>query len=138
MKPFAFAGLLLVASCGSLAFAIDPAFAPSEREEIQAAAAAWNLVVSPENRLTFDAASWRVFKREPPSGGFNGLCRRSERTIWIRPQPIGATTYAVALHEFGHALGLGHTESGVMNPNRVTVEFSEEDLVECRRAGACK
>jgi hypothetical protein len=140
MKPLAFAlAFALVAACTppGLAYRQDPAFPEDEVEQIWLAARAWDAILKPERRI-YRGSDWSVIRQEPPGGfGYNGLCRQSVRTIWIHPEPRGATTYAVALHEWGHALKLGHTTTGVMMPNTVSVEFTPEVLTECRRAGAC-
>lgn len=128
--------LFLVACAPPLKFAVDPAFPSPDHDQITAAAAEWNRRTT-GHPIAFDGTSWRVVRAAPVSG-YNGWCDHSRRLIEIHPNPPGATIYAVALHEFGHALGLNHTEHGVMDPKHVTVEFSNEDMAECRRVGACK
>lgn len=120
----------------SISFSIDPAFTPSEQEEIKRAAGAWNTIA--KDHITFDGASWHIVKRDPGPGRPNGLCQSGQRLVLIRPEPYGATTYAVAIHEFGHVLGLGHVAAGVMNPVNASTQFTDQDLTECRRVGACE
>jgi hypothetical protein len=135
MRPLLLAAL--VACAPPVAYRADVSFTDDEHAQIWRAASEWNRHTKPEKRITL-GNEWRVLKAEPPGGfGYNGLCRRSVKTIWIRPQPFGATTYEVAVHEWGHALGLGHTTTGVMMPNTVSTEFTPEVMAECKRVGAC-
>lgn len=128
--------LAFLSACApAVAYRPDPAFSPDEQAQIQRAADEWNKYVKPAYRI-HPGDDWQVLKQEPPHS-YNGEAKRSTKTIWIRPVPIGASVYEVALHEFGHALGLGHTETGVMMAFTVSTEFTSEVLAECRRAGAC-
>lgn len=130
-------GLIAVACTPAVAYHPDPSFPDDDVEQIWQAARAWDAIVKPEKRI-HNGSDWTVVRAEPPGGfGYNGLCRQSVRTIWIRPEPFGATTYQVAIHEWGHALGLGHTRTGVMMPNTVSAEFTQDVIEECRRARAC-
>jgi hypothetical protein len=131
--------LVLLASCAqSLSMAPAASFTPSERAEIQRAADAWNARTTKDKRITVDdAGRWRILKAVPPHS-YNGECHSGLRIIWIHPEHPGATVYDVALHEMGHAVGLGHTTTGVMMPFTVSAEFTPEVLEECRQAGACR
>lgn len=127
---------LLVACAHPVAYHTDPTFTPDERAEIRQAAAAWNAFLKPEKQIT-EGDAWVILKQAPPLG-YNGQCSISQRTIWIHPEHRGATMYDVALHELGHAVGLGHTKTGVMMALEVSAVFTTEVLGECRRIGACK
>jgi hypothetical protein len=131
-------GVTLMGCTPRVAYHPDPAFPDDEVEAIWQAARAWDAIVKPERRI-YSGSEWTVVRAEPPGGfGFNGLCRRSVKTIWIRPEPIGASTKEVAAHEWGHALGLGHTKTGVMMPHTVSMEFTPEVIEDCKRVGACR
>lgn len=130
--------LALLAACAPPpAFTVSPAFDADEQEQIARAAEEWNKRTVPEAHITVTGGEWRILK-EIPHPYYNGSCSRSGRWIKIRPNPTSAAVYDIALHEFGHAIGLGHVPRGVMNPEVATVEFSDEDMAECRRVGACK
>jgi len=135
------AALFLYACSPPLAFGIDPRFPPAEQAEIRRAAADWNARTLPSVQITTQGGLWYV-RRTPPASGYNGWFSRRDRLIEIHPDPepdhLGASVYATALHEFGHALGLKHTTVGVMDPARITIVFSAEDMAECRRAGSCR
>lgn len=156
MRRALFVLLLALAACiEPVAYTAAPEFPDSERDEIWQSARAWDAIVKPSRRIR-PGNNWIVVREEPPYG-FNGYCDARLRKIWIRPVPGGGvSSYAVAIHEFGHALGLRHicsapgakgnadprpcgaTTLGVMDPLHVGVTFSEEDRAECRRAGACE
>ncbi len=131
-------GCVLLAACGpSNEFEIDDAFTPSESEEISRAALAWNRYLLPEYRIAI-VGTWQIQKKAPP-GGWNGWCSRSREEIRIHPDATdrGATIYEVAVHEFGHSRGLGHTKTGLMMQYVVSSEFTPEVLAECTNVGAC-
>jgi hypothetical protein len=132
MRRLVLAALL---SCTPLQFAVDPAFVPDEQAEVRKAAADWNArTVHP---ITFDGTAWRVLKQDPGTG-YNGITYSSKHLILISAEHPGATVYSVALHEFGHALGLQHTTTGVMQAAVVSTEFTPEVLAECKRVSACR
>lgn len=127
----------LVSCAPPLAFVVAPTFTVDKQAQIAQAAATWNALTVPEKRITLDGGEWSILEVDPGTG-WNGSCTPSRRVIRIHPEPANASVYEVALHEFGHALGLMHTPRGVMNPEAATAEFSPEDLAECRRVETCK
>lgn len=127
----------LVSCAPPLAFVVAPTFTPDKQAQIAQAAEEWNQRTASSKRITLDGGEWSILEVDPGTG-WNGSCTPSRRIIRIHPEPHNATTYAVALHEFGHALGLMHTPRGVMFADEATTEFSDEDLAECRRVEACK
>lgn len=143
---------------------LDPGFEIEAQAELHLAGAEWNRRTLTSHRILFTddgapyAEHWGVLAEKPPSG-FNGETSRSHRIIRIAPRPIGASPYAVALHEYGHAHGLEHIcvsrnplarggaapgappcgdePMGVMDPDHVSTAFTQADLDECARVGAC-
>jgi hypothetical protein len=131
---------LALASCGDGAVEceIDAVFTNSQGAEIRRAAVDWNkLSVRPVTFAPEGEGDWLIL---PASVTLNrlGYAQRKRRLIRINPLTPDDQIYAVALHELGHALGLGHVKQGVMDPDRQTIAFSAEDLAECRRVGACE
>jgi hypothetical protein len=131
------AALATSLSCGpgDQSVEIDPAFTSAQQADIRRAADAWNAFTS--RKITIDAdGDWLVVSANVP-GGWLGYTQRHRHLTRISPLTPDDQIYAVALHEFGHVLGLRHVKNGVMRADRQVTEFSEDDFAECRNAGAC-
>jgi hypothetical protein len=127
--------LMLLTSCTTpLAFDVSPAFDAEERAQIAQAAADWNARTVPAMQITLAGGDWRLVKETPP-GGYDGARFASRHLIMISPDDR-VSTYSIALHEFGHAIGLEHTTTGVMHPV-AEHEFTPEVMAECARVVAC-
>ncbi len=128
---------LSTVSCGrgDVEAEIDVVFTDVQRSEIIRAANTWNQVTGLRQVHIVEDGEWLIVPAPSPRG--LGYAQGSRRLIRISPETPDDQVYAVALHEFGHALGLRHVSRGVMDPDRQTIEFSEEDMAECRRVGAC-
>jgi hypothetical protein len=130
---------ICLGSCGDDAVVceIDAVFTDHQQSEIRRAADSWNVRTVRDVRFAAEGeGDWLIL---PATVTLNrlGYAQRKRRLIRINPVTPDDQVYAVALHELGHALGLGHVKQGVMDPDRQTIVFSGEDIAECRRAGAC-
>jgi hypothetical protein len=127
--------LLATTSCAEHVDAeIDPVFTEVRKDGIRRAAVEWKTIATRQIRI-LDKGDWLVVPAEVPKG--LGYAQSGRHLIRISPETPDDQVYAVALHEFGHALGLQHVKPGVMDPDVQTIEFSAEDFAECRRVGAC-
>ncbi len=127
---------MTASSCasGDVDAEIDVVFTQAQASEITRAAKRWNEFTSRSVHIVSDG-EWLIVPATSPKG--LGYAQGARRLIRISPVTPDDQIYAVALHEFGHALGLNHVVKGVMDPDRQTIDFSPEDIAECKRCGAC-
>lgn len=131
--------LLSAAACA--APTDEPGPAPLEADAALAtstgdAIAQWNTIARP-----WDGRGWRVALGTPPHNAA-GWTFAETKTIVVLPGQPARTLRITLLHEIGHARGLEHVSSGVMQGGEgvsgpSVTEFSPEDLAECRRVDAC-
>lgn len=136
MKAVVLTLAAFLASCTHLAFQ-QQGFTPDETNIIAQAAAKWNAVTLPEKQITFNGDHWLIVKEQTPPGTA-GWTVAYTRRISVLPGLTADQTYRIALHEFGHSIGLMHLANGVMNPDNIQTEFSAEDMAECHRVNACR
>lgn len=152
MRVIALLGLLTLSACSnSNRCTVEGSFSDAQRQQLYRAAEQWNAITTADAQIeltTDDETDCRVALRDQIHiANDNG--RTVGRTTFgahrlvtlARELGEGDTFYAVALHEFGHIVGLGHLppgQYGVMQPIAVwATAISPADLSECQRVRAC-
>jgi predicted Zn-dependent protease len=71
-----------------------------------------------------------------PVGEMIGYTSPDGSRIYMKPRE---NAVGIALHELGHAMGLGHTAAvGIMfYKTEGVTRIQPSDVLECRRVGAC-
>jgi hypothetical protein len=141
MRPLLLAALLSCADDG-IGWDLPADMLPEERAAFGEACERWNHVAIRQQHIAEPGDGNRrvlMVLREhmangPDTDGETGsgvmrLARGMERGEFLM----------VTVHEQGHALGLRHIDGvGVMHAHAGQVEFSDDDIAECRRAKACR
>lgn len=133
------AAFAAVLACGAspIDVQVDGTFSDRERADLERAAARWaDFCGAPVFALTERKAEWLIVESSLP-GDYKGFASRRRRLIRIDRERSGPQFYAVAIHEFGHVLGMQHVRNGVMAPGGGATEWSDEDRAEADAAGAC-
>lgn len=141
MKALLAALALVLAGCGGprtdWTFTLDPAFSPEERATIRAAAEEWHRF-APRTHIDIADGPLRApfVLRVAPGGTVDGMTVTGytwdKGVILLAP----GFTQPMIQHEFGHALGLDHTASGVMRI-WAQADWTADDLDECQRVDVC-
>ena len=163
--------LLSCATDEPVTMRLDPSWSEEDVATFEYDARSWNAETIPSAQIVFTTnGEWYVEHADPmvrlrasgltreqifalegrpdladnPAAYLGGWTFGRERLIQIWPSEVPGSVHSIALHEFGHALKLRHTKTGVMSvdnpPPAALVDYAltSEDIEECRRAGSCR
>lgn len=151
------AGVVLAPACthdsNTLNCGVEGSFSDEQRTVLFHAAEQWNVVAAKVINLShpFEGADCRIMLRDredfpTKDKGVIGLTREFSsggREVYIMRGMDLESFHAVALHEFGHLIGIEHhlpdDQVGVMSAESsglTAITFN--DILLCKRDGACK
>jgi Matrixin len=146
--------LSLLVGCGnpeSLTFVVSSEVSSADRAEIESVVAEWNEHAEAPVQVRFGAHtgarewSLKLLERGQegalPSKDYAAYTDHTASEVGIYTWKRRCSVRRVLMHEVGHALGLGHSASGVMKDSDCIdniAHLSTSDLDLCRSAGVCK
>jgi predicted Zn-dependent protease len=130
---------------------VQEGFTPEQRADIEAVVAEWQTHAVSQLQVRFEGeardSEWKV--RLLPKGTEGVLSSKQVEAyeddavpeIGIYQWRLRCSFRRTFSHEVGHALGLPHSDAGIMHPTDCLDNvglLTERDLASCRDAGVCK